>query len=675
MRLYQEWLERERGLGFVDYAALWRWSTTDLSGFWRSIWDYNQLQSATPFSSVLDSEIMPGARWFLGASVNYARQVFRHVEEAEAANIPAIIAENEGGGVTELGWRELRRCSASLALELRRLGVCRGDRVAAYLPNIPEAVIAFLACASLGAIWTVCAPDMGTPAVLDRFRQITPKVLIAADGVCYGGKCIDRRDVIAALKAALPSVAELLVVETGHAHGHVDGARDFGAATSRHDAEVGQFEPEWLPFDHPLWILYSSGTTGLPKAIVHGHGGIIISACAGHLHLDLGASYLANTLGERFHWYSATGWVMWNQQVGALLAGTTICLFDGSPSGAKAAPNWGRLWTFAARHRVSWFGAGAAFYSNCRKAGLIVRDKGDLSAVRALGSTGSPLAADIQRWGSDQFEAIKKGEIWWCNISGGTDIAAAFLSGNRELPARPGKLQCRHLGAAVEAWDEEGRSVVGQVGELVCTKPFPSMPLCFWGDEDGARYRSSYFGEWTGVWRHGDWLEVEPDGSCIVSGRSDATVNRHGLRMGTAEIYAAVEHLREVSDTLVIDIEDGRGDSKLIMFVVPLEGRDLDKDLQKDIASAIRHALSPRFVPDLFIGAPGVPRTLSGKKQELPIKRMFQGWPVAKVINPDAIANPEVVPWYAARAQAWLQETSVLRTDTAVTTGKHGTPS
>jgi acetoacetyl-CoA synthetase len=385
-----------------------------------------------------------------------------------------------------------------------------------------------------------------------------------------------------------------------------------------------------------------------------------VSACAGHLHLDLGASYAANTFGERFHWYSATGWVMWNVQVGALLAGTTICLFDGSPSGAKAQPDWTVLWAFAARHRLSWFGAGAVFFNSCRKAGVTIAEVGDLSAIRALGTTGSPLPPEAQRWGSDQFAAIDRADIWWCNISGGTELAAALMSGNRELPSTPGRLQCRHLGAAVEAWNAEGQAIVGQVGELVCTQPFPSMPLYFWGDADGSRYRASYFQEWPGVWRHGDWLQIDADGSCTISGRSDATINRHGLRLGTSDLYAAVEQLDAVLDSMVIDVEDGQGDSRLLMFVVPVAGRDLDADLQAAMVLAIRNALSPRFVPDAFILTPGIPRTLSGKKLELPIKRLFQGWPIEKVIHLDATANPELVPWYVARATAW-REGSVPR--------------
>ncbi|MGA0605100.1 acetoacetate--CoA ligase [Phenylobacterium sp. VNQ135] len=654
LALYRKWLGETWGLQFRDYAELWAWSTSDLEGFWRSIWAYGALESPTRHGAVVTGA-MPDAVWFDGAQVNYARQVFRHAAAAEAAGQPAIIAEDESGRVVQVGWTELRRRTASLALELRRAGVGCGDRVAAYLPNAPEAVVAMLACASLGAIWTLCSPDMGTPAVLDRFRQVTPKALIAVDGVHYGGRARDRSTTIQEIRSGLPSLRAVFVIGTGHGEAEIEGGVDFAAAQAREDEEVAAFEPEWLPFGHPLWILYSSGTTGLPKAIVHGHGGVVITSCVGNMHLDIGPSYAPNTFGERFHWYSATGWVMWNQQVGGLLSGATICLFDGAPSGSRHEADWGRLWRFASRHGVTWFGAGAAFFTNCRKAGLSLGDMGDLGTIRALGSTGSPLPAEVQAWGTAAFAALGRPDIWWCNISGGTDIAAAFLSGNRELPPAPGRLQCRHLGAAVEAWDEDGRPVVGRVGELVCTRPFPSMPLFFWGDEEGERYRTSYFGEWPGVWRHGDWLQIEADGSCSISGRSDATINRNGLRMGTAELYAAVESLEDVADSLVIDLEDGEGGSKLLMFVVPRAGRALDSRLQTAMTGAIREALSPRFVPDAFIAAPGIPRTLSGKKQELPVKRLFQGWPVTKVINLDGIENPGVVAWYQAQAAAWLE--------------------
>lgn len=658
IRLYTDWLRDTRGHAFGEYEALRRWSVEDLDGFWRSIWDYDGIESPTPFAAVLDGAGMPGARWFAGAQVNYARHVFRHAEAAAQAGQPAIVAMYERGGEETLGWLELRRQVASLALELRACGIGPGDRVAAYLPNIPAAVIGLLACASLGAIWTLCSPDMGTSAVLDRWRQTEPKALIAVDGIFYAGKALDRTAALTAFRAQLPSIEAVFVVASGCGAEAVPDAMDFATAIARDDAAVAAFEPVWLPFDHPLWILYSSGTTGLPKAIVHGHGGVILATAAGRLHFDLGPSYAPNTLGDRFHWYSASGWVMWNIQVGGLLSGTTICLFDGSPSGSKAAPDWTALWRFAARAGVTWFGAGAAFFTGCRKAGVALGAIGGLGHIRALGSTGSPLPPDVQRWGSAQFAALGRPDIWWCNVSGGTEIAAAFMAGNPELPDTPGRLQCRHLGAAIEAWDEQGKPVIGTVGELVCTRPFPSMPLYFWGDADGSRYHESYFGEWPGIWRHGDWLTIGEDGSCTISGRSDATINRHGVRMGTAEIYAAVEQLPQIVDSMLIDVERDTGESELILFLVPEAGKAVDAALHAEVASAIRTSLSPRFLPDRLIAAPGIPRTLSGKKQELPIKRLFAGWPVAKVVSPDATATPELLPWYIEQARRWREAIS-----------------
>lgn len=653
MRLFTQWLRDRRNLEFADYEALRHWSVTDLQGFWRCIWDYHGIESPTAFDAVLSSEAMPGTSWFAGAQINYARQVFLHARAADAAGQPAIVAENERGETFELSWSELRRQTASLALELRRRGVGPGDRVAAYLPNIPAAVIGLLASASLGAIWTLCSPEMGAAAVLDRLRQVEPKALIAVDGVFYAGKAMDRSAVVAQLSRALPAIETVFVVESGYGEADLGDVVDFAGAVSRDDALVDAFEPEWLAFDHPLWILYSSGTTGLPKPIVHGHGGIVLATYAGRLHFDLGASYDPNNFGERFHWYSATGWVMWNIQVGGLLTGTTICLFDGSPSGSRTHADWERLWAFAARSKVTWFGAGAAYFSSCRKAGVELSRMDGLARIRALGSTGSPLPPDTQRWGTDQFARLGRPDIWWCNVSGGTEIAAAFIAGNPELAETPGRLQCRHLGAAIEAWDDERHPVVGQVGELVCTRPFPSMPIFFWGDSDGSRYRASYFAEWPGVWRHGDWLTIASDGSCTISGRSDATINRHGLRMGTAEIYAAVEGLVQISDSMIIEVEEDQGESRLIMFVVPADGYGVDAAMEAAVATAIRDSLSPRFVPDRLVAAPGIPHTLSGKKQELPIKRLFAGWPLDKVINTDAIATPEILPWYVEQAERW----------------------
>ena len=675
IRLYQNWLRETRGLSFADYDALWRWSTSDLDAFWQSIWDYFDVQSPTPHTAVLAQNTMPGAQWFPGAQVNYVQQVLRHVQPAHAAGMPAVISRNEQGLQRELSWPELQRQVAALALHLRAQGVAKGDRVAAYLPNIPEAMVAFLACASLGAIWSICAPDMGTHAVLDRFKQIAPKALIAVDGVHYAGKDIDRREVLQELRQGLPSVQHVVLVPNLNTSVKIADTSDYTSVTARNDAETAGFTPEWLPFDHPLWIVYSSGTTGLPKPIVHGHGGMVLVALQlKGLHNDIGCSYEPNSWGERYHWYSSTGWVMWNAQVSGLLGGTTCVIFDGSPGGSKDKPDWGTLWRFAAETGVTSFGSGAAFYANCMKAGVDLSACGDLSRIRGLGSTGSPLSAEVQQWGTDQFEKLGRANIWWNNLSGGTDFAGAFIGGNRDLPLVPGVMQCRQLGAAVEAWNEQGQPVMDEVGELVCTQPIPSMPLFLWGDADGKRYLSSYFdmypaghgrkpgggdgdAEMGPVWRHGDWIKLLGEGGCIIYGRSDATINRHGLRMGTSEIYSAVEALPEVLDSMVVDLEYLGKNSYMPLFVALRPGVELDSALRERINKAIRSALSPRFVPDDIFAVAEIPRTLSGKKQELPIKKLLLGQPLAKVVNKDAMANPGCLDWYEDFARQHLART------------------
>jgi acetoacetyl-CoA synthetase len=630
---YMQWLEREKKLPFADYNALWQWSVDHLDDFWESIWQYFDIRSATPYRQVLDNEKMPGAKWFDGARLNFAEQLFRFHQSEADADRPAIIAKSEVRPLTQMSWREMRRQIGSVAHALRSMGVKPGDRVVAYLPNVPETVIAFYACASIGAIWSSCSPDMGTPSVLDRFGQIEPKVLIAVDGYRYGGKDFDRREVVTQLRQSLPTLEHVVLLPYLYPHSTMQDTHAWQDLL-QHDSDI-IFEQ--LPFDHPLWVVYSSGTTGMPKPIVHGHGGALLESVKGHA--------LQNDIGEadRFMWFSTTGWIMWNSQVTGLLVGATICVYDGNPG----YPDLGTLWKFAEEARLTVFGAGAAYYANCMKAGIAPRKLADVHAIRTVGSTGSPLPAEAFAWIYDQLGP----DIMLASISGGTDIAATFVGASPILPLYAGEMQCRALGVAIYAVDEQGRALTDTVGELVVTKPMPSMPLYFWNDREGKRYHESYFDTYPGWWRHGDWLRITPRGGAIIYGRSDTTINRYGIRMGTSEIYRVVENVPEIVDSLVVDLEYLGRESYMPLFVVLHAGATLDDDLIKRICDSIRTALSSRHVPSDVFAVNEIPRTLTGKKMELPVKKLLLGMKVEEVANPDAMSNPGSLAYFVAFAK------------------------
>ena len=645
---FTDWLARARARRFNDYESLWEWSANDLEGFWAAVWDYFAVASTRGYERVLARDDLPGAQWFVGAELNVVDQIFR----GRTSSALALRFHSEAAGDGAVTWGQLEREVAALAETLHSLGVRPGDRVAAVLPNVPHTVVAMLAVASVGAVWSVCAPDMGPRSISDRFRQIEPVVLIASDGYRFSGKIYNRIGVLTEVLENLPTVRTLITVP-------LIGAQEIPAAkrvlhrVHWQEATAGDFplRTASLPFDHPLWILYSSGTTGLPKAIVHGHGGVLLNALVlSSLHLDLRP-------GDLFMWPVSTAWVVWNIQVMALTVGATIMLYDGAVNGPAPGGDPGYLWDVVARAQVTVLGAGAAYFANCLKAGLCPRERADLAALRTVIATGSPLSSDCYRW---IYRDVKP-DIWLANISGGTEIAGAFLVGNPTLPVYLGEMQCRSLGAAVYAFNAQGQPVLGEVGELVCTRPLPSMPLRFWNDPGDRRLRESYFESIVNpqrrpVWRHGDWLRLSqrPESvTAVIFGRSDATVNRQGIRMGTAEFYRVIEEFPEVTDSLVVDLEYLGRDPYLALFVVLRANLELSDQFRQQLRDALRGALSPRHVPTEILQVPEVPRTLTGKKLEVPVRRLLLGHDIDKVVSRDALANPASLDWYVEFSQTF----------------------
>jgi acetoacetyl-CoA synthetase len=614
------WLEAERGVHFGDYGELWRWSVDSLEEFWGAVWRFFEIRADPPPRAVLSTRRMPGARWFEGAKLSYAEHVLRFAADERTA----IVRVGEDQPDQEISWGQLRGAVGALAAALREMGVGPGDRVAAYLPNIPEAVVAMLAVTSIGAVWAACAPDFGTPSVIDRFAQLEPKVLIAVAGYRFGGRQHDRRQVVQDLREALPTLERTILVGDTEA----PGTTPFEALTTP------AREPEFtsVPFAHPLWTLFSSGTTGIPKGIVQSHGGILVE------HLKSLGLCLDLQPDDTYFFFSSTSWMAWNYLVGGLLHGSTIVLYEGSPS----HPQVDGLWEHAGRVGATVLGMGSAYVTACQKAGADPRANHDLRSLRTVIPTGAPLPVSGWRWLAEQLPSHTRID----SICGGTDVCTAFIGGSPLLPVNEGEIACRWLGIGAEAFGSDGRPVVGEVGEFVMTRPMPSMPVTLWNDPDGRRYREAYFDTFPGVWRQGDWITISDRGTLVVSGRSDATLNRGGVRLGSAEIYGAVERLPEVLDSLVVGLEQPDGGYYMPLFVVPVDPHHDPAELRTAVIESIRSQLSPRYVPDEIVIAPAIPRTLTGKKLEVPVKRILGGARVDAVAAPGAVDKPESLRWF-----------------------------